>query len=92
MMVQVLLLVRPLLKLKKAKAVLGRIFRCKKECVFSGTAQFDPFAKELGVIANVIVETPGKKKQERQDLAKEKKSRTSYAYTNESNGWYDISN
>ena len=30
-----------------------------------GTAQFDPFAKELGVIANVIIETPGRKKEKR---------------------------
>ena len=38
-----------------------------------GTAQFDPFAKELGVIANTIIETPGRKKQERMDLAEEKR-------------------
>ncbi len=57
---------------EKAKAVLGRISDAKGVRI-SGTAQFDPFAKELGVIANVIVETPGKKKQERQDLAKEKR-------------------
>lgn len=57
---------------EKAKAVLGRLSDAKGVRI-SGTAQFDPFAKELGVIANVIVETPGKKKQERQDLAKEKR-------------------
>ncbi len=38
-----------------------------------GTAQFDPFAKELGVIANTIIETQGRKKQERMDLAEEKR-------------------
>lgn len=57
---------------EKAKIVLGRLADAKGVRI-SGTAQFDPFAKELGVIANVIVETPGKKKQERQDLAKEKR-------------------
>lgn len=57
---------------EKAKVVLGRLSDAKGVRI-SGTAQFDPFAKELGVIANVIVETPGKKKQERQDLAKEKR-------------------
>ncbi len=39
----------------------------------SGTAQFDPFAKEIGVIANVIVEVPAKKKQERMDRAENKR-------------------
>ena len=38
-----------------------------------GTAQFDPFAKELGVIANVIIESTGLKKQVRMDEAKEKR-------------------
>ena len=57
---------------EKAKIVLARLLDAKGVRI-SGTAQFDPFAKELGVIANVIVETPGKKKQERQDLAKEKR-------------------
>ena len=45
-----------------------------------GTAQFDPFAKELGVIANTIIETPGRK------------SRATYAYSNEPNGCNDICN
>ena len=35
----------------------------------SGTAQFDPFAKELGVIANVIIESTGIKKEVRKDEA-----------------------
>ena len=39
----------------------------------NGTAQFDPFAKELGVIANVIIESTGIKKQVRKDEAKEKR-------------------
>ena len=38
-----------------------------------GTAQFDPFAKELGVIANTIIESTGLKKQVRNDEAKEKR-------------------
>ncbi len=38
-----------------------------------GTAQFDPFAKELGVIANTIIESTGLKKQTRTDEAKEKR-------------------
>ena len=45
-----------------------------------GTAQFDPFAKELGVIANTIVEGNGVKREERQDNAPSKKSRITYAY------------
>ena len=32
-----------------------------------GTAQFDPFAKELGVIANTIIESTGLKKENRKD-------------------------
>lgn len=56
----------------KAKKILFRLQNAKGVRI-SGTAQFDPFAKEIGVIANVIVEIPGKKKQERQDLAKEKR-------------------
>lgn len=39
----------------------------------AGTAQFDPFAKEIGVIANVIVELPVKKKQVRMDTAETKR-------------------
>ena len=57
---------------EKAKNVLGRL-KNAKGVKLSGTAQFDPFAKELGVIANVIVETPGKKKAQRMDLADEKR-------------------
>ena len=57
---------------EKVKNVLGRL-KNAKGVKLSGTAQFDPFAKELGVIANVIVETPGKKKAQRMDLADEKR-------------------
>ena len=38
-----------------------------------GTAQFDPFSKELGVIANTIIESTGLKKQTRMDNAKVKR-------------------
>lgn len=51
---------------------LGRI-KSAKGLKIGGTAQFDPFAKELGVIANTIVETAGMKKQERKDEAKVKR-------------------
>lgn len=51
-----------MLRLKEAKGV-----------KISGIAQFDPFAKEIGIISNVIVETPGKKKQERVDNAETKR-------------------
>ena len=57
---------------EKVKNVMGRL-KDAKGVKLSGTAQFDPFAKELGVIANVIVETPGKKKVERMDFSKEKR-------------------
>ena len=56
----------------KIKTVLGRI-QGTKGIKIAGTAQFDPFAKELGVIANVVIETAGRKKQVRQDLAEEKR-------------------
>ena len=38
-----------------------------------GTAQFDPFSKELGVIANTIIESTGLKKHTRMDNAKVKR-------------------
>ncbi len=56
----------------KASEVLARLEEAKAVRL-SGTAQFDPYAKEIGVIANVIVETPPKKKQERMDRAEEKR-------------------
>ncbi len=56
----------------KVKNILARLQEAK-QIKICGTAQFDPFAKELGIIANIIVEMPAKKKQERQDLAKEKR-------------------
>ncbi|MFR2534614.1 MAG: PolC-type DNA polymerase III [Clostridia bacterium] len=57
---------------EKAKSVMGRILSAKGIKI-SGTAQFDPFAKELGVIANIIVETAGRKKEQRIDNSKQKR-------------------
>ena len=57
---------------EKAKNVITRLGEAKAVRI-SGTAQFDPFAKEIGVISNVIVEVPAKKKQERMDYAETKR-------------------
>ena len=57
---------------EKSKQVLGRI-KTAKGVKILGTAQFDPYAKELGVIANVIIETAGRKKIVRKDLAEVKR-------------------
>ena len=60
------------LEAEKSKAILKRMNSAKGVKVI-GTAQFDPFAKELGVIANAIVESTGIKKEVRQDNAQEKR-------------------
>ena len=52
----------------KAKSVLDRLQNAKGIKI-SGNAQYDPFAKEIGIIANIIVETPGRKKKIRMDTA-----------------------
>ena len=57
---------------EKFKDIAGRI-KSAKGVRIGGTAQFDPFAKEIGVIANTIVETAGMKKESRMDEAKEKR-------------------
>ena len=57
---------------EKVKEVMGRL-KGAKGIKLEGTAQFDPFAKELGVIANVIIETPGRKKEKRMDNAEVKR-------------------
>ena len=57
---------------EKVKDVMGRL-KNAKGVKLEGTAQFDPFAKELGVIANVIIETPGRKKEKRMDNASDKR-------------------
>ena len=56
----------------KQKEVMKRLTGAKGVKV-NGTAQFDPFAKELGVIANVIIESTGLKKETRKDEAKVKR-------------------
>ena len=50
----------------KSKNIVKRLKNAKGVKI-SGNVQFDPFAKELGVIANIIVETAGMKKIVRQD-------------------------
>ena len=57
---------------EKSKAILKRMSGAKGVKVI-GTAQFDPFAKELGVIANAIIESNGLKKEVRQDNSQEKR-------------------
>jgi len=57
---------------EKLKEVMGRL-KGAKGVKLEGTAQFDPFAKEIGVIANTVIETPGRKKDKRMDNAKEKR-------------------
>ena len=57
---------------EKLKDVLGRL-KSAKGVKIEGNAQFDPFAKELGVIANTIIETPGRKKEKRIDNAEVKR-------------------
>ena len=56
----------------KAKELIGKL-KGAKGIKLEGTAQFDPFAKELGVIANTIIESTGLKKESRKDEAKEKR-------------------
>ena len=57
---------------EKVKEVIKRL-KNAKEIKIEGTAQFDPFSKELGVIANTIIEIPGRKKDKRMDNASEKR-------------------
>ena len=57
---------------EKIKEVTKRL-KNAKGIKIEGTAQFDPFSKELGVIANTIIETPGRKKDKRMDNASEKR-------------------
>lgn len=57
---------------EKVKNVMSRLKEAPGIKI-GGTAQFDPFAKELGVIANTIVETTGMKKITRKDNAEVKR-------------------
>ena len=56
------------LEKEKAKEILGKLTSVKGVKV-EGTAQFDPFAKELGIIANTIIEGTGIKREKREDNA-----------------------
>ena len=56
----------------KAKVTMKRI-KDSAGVKVEGTAQFDPFAKELGVIANTIIESTGIKREIRKDEAKVKR-------------------
>ena len=57
---------------EKKNQVLGRI-QSAKGIKVAGTAQFDPFSKEIGIMANTIIETEGRKKTSRKDLAEIKR-------------------
>ncbi len=57
---------------EKVKDVLSRL-KNANGVKLEGTAQFDPFAKEIGVIANIVIETSGRKKEKRIDTAEEKR-------------------
>ena len=57
---------------EKVGAMKGRLKGAKGVKV-AGTAQYDPFAKELGVIANVIIESTGIKRAERKDNSEVKR-------------------
>ena len=57
---------------EKLKEVTGKLKNAKAVKI-AGTAQFDPFSKELGVIANVIIEVPPPKKVKRMDNAEVKR-------------------
>lgn len=57
---------------EKVNFVMGRLKDAKRVKI-QGNAQFDNFAKELGVIANIIVEMPDIEIATRMDFAKEKR-------------------
>ena len=56
----------------KSKEVLTRLQNAKGVKI-SGTAQYDPFSKEVGIISNTIIETSGRTKKVRMDTAEEKR-------------------
>ena len=57
---------------EKASKIMQRLNEAKRLKI-SGNAQFDNFAKELGVIANIIIEMPDVEVIKRKDFAKEKR-------------------
>lgn len=56
----------------KADKVLGRL-KGAKGVRLEGEAKYDPYAKEIGVIANTIIETQGMKKEKRMDNSENKR-------------------
>ena len=57
---------------EKAKKIISRL-KDAKGVKIGGTAQFDPFSKELGIIANTIIETSGLKREVRIDNSSRKR-------------------
>ena len=57
---------------KKTKEVLGRLKKAKG-IKLEGVAKYDNFAKEITVMANTILETPGVAKTKRMDTSEEKR-------------------
>ncbi len=57
---------------EKSNTVMGRLNEAKRLKIV-GNAQFDSYAKELGVIANIIIEMPDIEDIKRVDLSKEKR-------------------
>ena len=57
---------------EQSKTVESRL-KNAKGIKIEGNAKYDPYAKEIGVIANVIIETPGMKKEKRMDNSAEKR-------------------
>ena len=57
---------------EKADKVIARLKEAKG-IKLDGEAKFDPFAKEIGVIANTVLETAGLKKEKRMDNAENKR-------------------
>ena len=60
------------LEKEKAESVLDRINKAKRLKIL-GNVQYDNFAKDIGIIANVIVEMPEIKKRIRKDAYEEKR-------------------
>ena len=59
-------------KTEEAKKIEKRI-KSAKGLKIDGNAKYNPYDKEIGVVANTIIETAGRKKQKRMDNANEKR-------------------
>ena len=57
---------------EKADKIKKRLKNAKRVRI-AGTAQFDPYAKQLGVLANTVIEMPEEKKVQRMDMAEIKR-------------------